>query len=187
MVMLRCHTRTPRLSWWPTVRSWLNWVNGSTLAGRWLARRTGTPLTPGPRGVWVAGNYPPVFPAHAAGAVTIGDVVLSRLPAAELINRPALFAHEAAHCDQWALLGIPGFLPAYLLSGGWSWLRTGCTGRFNVFEKWAGLADGGYDPHRRCLPRGATAATIYNVIRLGHAPATPPASSPSAANKPPRT
>jgi hypothetical protein len=35
-------------------------------------------------------------------------------------------------------------LPLYLLAAGWSWLRGGDHGTHNVFERAAGLADGGY-------------------------------------------
>jgi len=49
--------------------------------------------------------------------------------------------HESRHSDQWAMFG-PSF-PAFY---GVESARTGGDFHRNVFERWAGLHDGGYDP-----------------------------------------
>jgi hypothetical protein len=49
--------------------------------------------------------------------------------------------HEARHSDQWAMFG-PAFPGLY----GAECARTGGDYRRNVFERWAGLHDGGYLP-----------------------------------------
>jgi hypothetical protein len=36
------------------------------------------------------------------------------------------------------------FMPLYLTAMGWSWIRTGDRAARNIFERAAGLADGGY-------------------------------------------
>jgi hypothetical protein len=41
----------------------------------------------------------------------------------------------------------------YLAAAGWSWLRTGDFASRNVFERRAGLADGGYRERPVRLPR----------------------------------
>lgn len=128
-----------------------NLLNGSTLLGLWLARRNGVVLRPGPHGTWLAPGYPRRFPAPAAGAVCVGDVVLLRrgrpgLAGVDVMDaEPRLLDHEARHCAQWARWGGPlGFLPAYGVASLWSWLRTGDAHSANAFEQAAGLADGGY-------------------------------------------
>lgn len=134
-----------------------NLVNGSTLAGLWLARRHGVALRPGPHGLWLAPGYPRRFPAPHAGAVCVGDVVLLRRgsPAAAgvdvMTRQPLLLRHEARHAGQWARWGgLVGFLPAYLVASAWSWLRTGDPWSRNGFERAAGLRDAGY---REAPPR----------------------------------
>ena len=99
----------------------------------------------GPDGLLLALNYRLSVPAPNAPAVTVGDVVLLRMSAAELAARPRLLVHEGRHAGQWACwLGPAGFLPAYLLASAWSWLRCRDFARRNVFEVRAGLEDGGY-------------------------------------------
>ncbi len=134
-----------------TRRRTANLLNGSTLLGLWLARRNGATLRPGPHGLWLAPAYPRRFPAPAAGAVCVGDVVLLRrgrpgLAAVDVMDtQPRLLDHEARHATQWARwCGPLGFLPAYGLASLWSWLRTGDAHSANAFEQAAGLADGGY-------------------------------------------
>jgi hypothetical protein len=119
-----------------------NVVNGSTVVGLAVAALARTDVSAGPRGLIIAGAYRWRVPF--AGAFTLGNVVLCRCTAAELLSRPALLGHEEKHCSQYAwCLGIP-FLPLYLLAAGWSVLRTGNPGTANVFERHAGLAAGGY-------------------------------------------
>ena len=55
-----------------------------------------------------------------------------------------LFRHEARHATQFAYCGGVLMIPAYLAAAAWSWAVTGDFGSRNVFERRAGLADGGY-------------------------------------------
>lgn len=127
-----------------------NLVNGSTVLGVAIAMAARTDVRSGPRGLVLAGGYSWRLPA--AGAFTLGNVVLCRCPADNLVVQPALLGHEEKHCSQYAwCLGLP-FLPLYLLSAGWSMLRTGNPGTANIFERRAGLAAGGY-PVRPRRPR----------------------------------
>ncbi|MDT0194735.1 hypothetical protein Q9R30_05125 [Arthrobacter sp. AB6] len=126
-----------------------NLVNGSTVLGVAVAMAARTDVRSGPRGLVLAGGYSWRLPV--AGAFTLGNVVLCRCPADNLAAQPALLSHEEKHCSQYAwCLGLP-FLPLYLLSAGWSMLRTGNPGTANIFERHAGLAAGGYPvrPRRR--------------------------------------
>jgi hypothetical protein len=73
--------------------------------------------------------------------------VLLRLDDAGLAARPGLLGHEARHAGQYAwLVGLFGFLPAYLIASAWSWLRVGDFAVGNLFEVRAGLVEGGYRP-----------------------------------------
>jgi hypothetical protein len=136
--------------WW---RRAANLANGSTLIGLALARLAGTSRSPGPRGLVLAGRARLLLPG--ASAVTVGDVVLTRHPASWLLERPRLLTHEERHAWQYAAcLGLP-MLPAYGVLAAWSWLRTGNPGSRNLFERLAGLADGGYPEISRRPPRAA--------------------------------
>jgi hypothetical protein len=135
------------------VRAAANLLNGATLLGLAVARVGGARLVAGPDRLLLAGGYR--LPVPAATAFTVGNVVVSRLPAEELAARGTLLRHEGRHATQWALLlGLP-FLPAYLLASGWSWLRAGDPATVNVFERRAGLAAGGYLGPRSAPPRPA--------------------------------
>lgn len=131
----------------PSAAQWArfgwNLVNLSTPFGLLVGWVGGTRMRRGPRGLVFAERYRYDFPR--AGAFTVGNVVLTRRTMDELEARvPGTLDHEDAHAWQYAaLLGLP-FLPAYLLSAGWSWLRTGDPASRNVFERHAGLARGGY-------------------------------------------
>lgn len=119
-----------------------NLLNGSTLAGLAVALAARTHISRGPRGMVIAADYRWRLPfAHA---YTLGNVVLCRGTAEELVSRPALLGHEERHCSQYAwCLGLP-LVPLYLAAAGWSVLRTGNPGTANIFERRAGLAAGGY-------------------------------------------
>ncbi|MDQ0664959.1 hypothetical protein QFZ35_003457 [Arthrobacter ulcerisalmonis] len=119
-----------------------NLLNGSTLAGLAVALAARTQISHGPRGLVIAAGYRWRLPfAHA---YTLGNVVLCRSTAEDLLSRPALLGHEERHCGQYAwCLGLP-FIPLYLAAAGWSVLRTGNPGTANIFERRAGLAAGGY-------------------------------------------
>ena len=151
-----------------------NLLNGSTVAGLWLARRAGVAVRPGPHGLWLAPGYPHRFPAPRSGAVCVGDVVLLRVGrsverGADVMDaQPRLLDHEARHAAQWARWGgLLGFLPAYGLASLWSVLRTGDPHSANRFEVRAGLRDGGY---RQAPPRGVpsgTGALVRSLVAAG--------------------
>ncbi|WP_432558544.1 hypothetical protein [Granulicoccus sp. GXG6511] len=121
----------------------LRWVgnvcNLSTPLGLVVARLGGTHLRRGPRGLIVAEGYRPRFPY--AGAFTVGNVILLRRP----LNACTvdLLDHEEAHSWQYLVTG-PLFLPLYAVATAWSWLRSGDRAAYNIFERHAGLARGGY-------------------------------------------
>lgn len=127
------------------VRALGNWINLSTPVGLALARLGGCRIrtSPDTAGVWWASGYRLRFPV--AGAFVVGSVILSSRDLADVARtHPQVMAHEERHIWQWfACAGLP-FLPLYGLAMTWSWLRTGHYARANIFEQWAGLADGGY-------------------------------------------
>ena len=126
----------------PRVRQAVNAVGLSTALGLVVARAGRAECTRGPGRLILATGWRGRFPK--ATAFTIGDVVVTRLSAAELADRPILLGHEAQHADQWACwLGLP-FLPAYGIASLWSLYRTGDPASRNVFERRAGLVAGGY-------------------------------------------
>ncbi|WP_022917036.1 hypothetical protein [Ruania albidiflava] len=136
------------------LRHWLNWCNGATATGLLLASAGGARTRPGPELLVLAEGYRWPFPT--GGASTLGDVVISTHDLDRLReHHPRLLVHEERHSRQWMLLG-PAFLPLYLLTMGWSWLRTGDRAARCWFERSAGLADGGYRdvPTRRFAVAG---------------------------------
>lgn len=135
------------------LRQGANFLNGSTAAGVAVALLAGARLRRGPRGLLLASGYR--WRAPHARAFVLGNVVLYRGEAAELLSMPALLGHEEKHCTQYACcLGLP-FLPLYFLAAGWSVLRTGNLGTANPFERRAGLAAGGYPAGKGPLKKGA--------------------------------
>lgn len=135
------------------VRHRVNWLNLSTLLGMGVATAGGADIRRGPRKLYLAEHYRWRFPA--GGAFTVGDVVITRHDIDDLCaRRPHLLEHEEAHSRQWmACLGLP-FLPLYVASMGWSWLRTGDRASYSFFERGADLAKGGYRdvPPRPLMP-----------------------------------
>lgn len=129
------------MDWW-RARAAANAVNGSTLLGLGVAALGRSRLRRGPRGLVLATGYRLPFPA--AGAFTVGDVVVTRHDPSWWTTRPRVLAHEERHAWQWAVAaGLP-FLPAYGAAAAWSFVRGGDGSTYNVFERLAGLADGGY-------------------------------------------
>ena len=129
------------MQWW-RVRQVVNAVNGSTLLGLGIAAVGRARMSRGPRGLLLATGFRIGFPPGAAFAV--GDVVLTRHDLDWLEARPRLLAHEERHCWQYvACLGLP-MLPLYAVAVGYSFLRGGDAATHNVFERAAGLTDGGY-------------------------------------------
>src|SRR5580658_2984409 len=127
-------------------RQAVNLVNGSTVAGLGVAA-----LARSADGLFTATGYrPPVPPAPA---FCVGNVIVTRRDAIDAGSR--LFRHEARHATQFAWCGGVIMIPLYLAAAGVSWALTGDFGARNVFERLAGLADGGYadTPLRPALRR----------------------------------
>jgi hypothetical protein len=122
------------------VRLAVNLLNGSTLAGLAAARAGGARLARFPDGLLVAAGYR--LPVPPAPAFTLGNVIITRR--AVLAFGTPLARHEARHCTQYAWCGGVLMLPLYFAAAGASWLASGSVGAWNVFERGAGLADGGY-------------------------------------------
>jgi hypothetical protein len=145
------------------VRRAANWVNLSTPLGLAVARAGGARVRSGPMLLHLAEGYRWRFPT--GGAFTVGDVVITRHDLARLVDRtPTLLQHEEAHSRQWmACLGLP-FLPLYVASMGWSWVRTGDRAARSLFERRAGLAEGGY-PDVPVRPLGPVVAGAVRSVR----------------------
>ncbi|TDE88317.1 hypothetical protein EXU48_23355 [Occultella glacieicola] len=164
-------TPADRLSRSTRLRHLANWVNLSTALGLGVATAGGAGVRRGPQLLYLAEHYRWRFPT--GGAFTVGDVVITRHHLDRLTSRnPTLLEHEERHSRQWmACLGLP-FIPLYLLSMGWSWLRTGDRASRCFFERDAGLATGGYvDVPPR--PLGPVLVKLARrVVRWGSAPAS---------------
>ena len=124
------------------VRQMVNLVNGSTLAGVLVAAAGRARLTQGRDGLLIGVHYR--LPVPVAPAFCIGNVILARPERAALRRMDALLTHEARHATQYAWCGGLPMIPLYFLAAGVSWGLTGDFGSRNVFERLAGLADGGY-------------------------------------------
>jgi len=137
------------------VRLVANLVNGSTLAGLLVAAAGRASLARTADGLLTGTRYR--LPVPVAPAFTVGNVILARSDRAALASMEALLAHEARHATQYAWCGGLAMLPMYFLAAGVSWGLTGDFGARNVFERQAGLADGGYTdkPLRPALARFA--------------------------------
>lgn len=124
------------------LRQAANVVNLSTPLGMLVALLGRARLARGPDGLVLARGYRLRVPP--APAFTLGNVVLLRLDDGALARRPRLLAHESRHATQYAWCVGPVMLPLYGLAAGWSWLRCRDVATYNVFERHAGLGDGGY-------------------------------------------
>src|SRR4029077_7296433 len=147
------------------LRAWINLANGSTLAGLGVAVLGGARVARSADRLFVGtGDRLPGAPAPA---VCLGNVIVTRLDG--LDSSSALFRHEARHATQYACCGGVVMVPLYLIAAAVSWALTGDTGCRNVFERRAGLADGGYTdkPLRPALRRRPGR-------RRARAPAPPP-------------
>ena len=131
----------------------VNLLNGSTAAGILVAAAGRARLARAPDGLLIGARYR--LPVPVAPAFTVGSVVITRMDAAALAAAGPLLRHEARHATQYACCGGLPMIPAYLLAAAWSWALTGDFGTRNVFERRAGLADGGYSdrPVRPALAR----------------------------------
>jgi len=135
-----------------------NAANLTTPLGLMVALVGRARTRPGPRGLVLATGYR--LPVPAAAAFTMGNVILTRLPAERLLGDRRLLAHEERHTWQYVALGGVFYWPLYGLATAWSWLWTGDRGAANVFERLAGLADGGY---RSMPPRAWWAARMRRL------------------------
>lgn len=122
------------------VRQAVNLANGSTLAGLGVAVLGGARLARSAEGLLTATGYR--LPVPPAPACCLGNVILTRRD--DIEPGSALFRHEARHATQYAWSGGLVMVPLYLAAAGVSWVLTGDVGARNVFERLAGLADGGY-------------------------------------------
>jgi len=125
------------------VRLAVNLANGSTVAGVGVALAGRARLARAPDGLLAGTGYR--LPVPAVPAFTMGSVILTRRDS--LPSDTALFRHEARHATQYAWCGGLLMLPLYFAAAGASWVLCGDFGAWNVFERQAGLADGGYADH----------------------------------------
>jgi hypothetical protein len=119
-----------------------NVINGSTLAGVLVAAIGRAELRPAGDGLLVGSGYR--LPVPAAAAFCLGNVLVTRLSHDAFTTNPRLFAHEARHATQYACCAGLAMLPLYGIAAAVSWALTGDFGSRNVFERRAGLSDGGY-------------------------------------------
>jgi hypothetical protein len=129
-------------------RQLVNLANGSTLAGLGVAAAGRATLAPSADGLFTATGYR--LPVPPAPAFCLGNVIVTSCDAIAPESR--LFRHEARHATQYAWCGGVVMVPLYLAAAGVSWVLTGDFGARNVFERLAGLADGGY-PDKPLRPR----------------------------------
>jgi len=131
------------------VRQAVNLANGSTLAGLGVAALGCAAVSRSADGLFTGTGYR--LPVPSAPAFCLGNVIMTRGDGID--PGSALFGHEARHATQFACCGGLVMIPLYLAAAGVSWALTGDFGARNVFERRAGLADGGYQdkPLRRQL------------------------------------
>ncbi len=122
------------------VRLAVNLLNGSTLAGLAVSAAGRARLARYPDGLLVGTGYR--LPVPPAPAFTLGNVIITRQSV--LAHDTTLLRHEARHCTQYAWCGGLLMLPLYFTAAGVSWLLSGDPGSWNLFERAAGLTDGGY-------------------------------------------
>jgi hypothetical protein len=123
-------------------RQALNLVNGSTLAGLLVAAAGRARLVRAGDGLVVAVGYR--LPVPPAPAFCLGNVIVTRLDAEGVRGAGVLLGHEARHATQFACCGGVVMLPLYFLAAGVSWVLSGDFSAHNIFERRAGLAEGGY-------------------------------------------
>ena len=122
------------------VRQVVNLANGSTLAGLGVAALGGARIARSADGLFTGTGYRLTVPP--APAFCLGNVIVTRGDGIDPGSR--LFRHEARHATQFAWCGGVVMIPLYLAAAGVSWVLTGDFGARNVFERRAGLSDGGY-------------------------------------------
>ena len=115
-------------------------MNGSTLAGLGVAALGRAEVARSVDGLFTGTGYR--LPVPPAPAFCLGNVIVARGDG--LDPGSPVFRHEARHATQYAWCGGVVMVPLYLAAAGVSWVLTGDFGARNVFERRAGLADGGY-------------------------------------------
>ena len=158
------------------VRRAANAVNGSTLTGVGIAALGRARLGGARNGLLVATGYR--LPVPAAPAFCVGNVIVTRL--AGIDSDSALFRHEARHATQFACCGGVVMIPAYFAAALWSWTVTGDFGSRNVFERRAGLADGGYSSKPARIARRRTRPGTSRTLRMARQVLPVSRNSPSA-------
>jgi hypothetical protein len=135
------------------MRQAVNLANGSTLAGLGVAALGRATVARSVDGLLTGTGYR--LPVPPAPAFCLGNVIVTRGDRLDPGSR--LFRHEARHATQFAWCGGVIMVPLYLAAAGASWVLTGDFGARNVFERLAGLADGGYadKPLRPAIRRAA--------------------------------
>ncbi len=103
-----------------------------------MAALGGARVTRSADGLFLGTSYR--LPVPPAPAFCLGNVIVTRLDGLT----PELFRHEARHATQYAWCGGVVMVPLYLAAAAVSWALTSDFGARNVFERQAGLADGGY-------------------------------------------
>lgn len=124
------------------LRQVVNVVNLSTPFGLLVALLGRARLERGHDGLVIARSYK--LPVPPAPAFTIGNVILLRIGDEALARRHRLLAHEARHATQYAFCLGPVMLPLYFAAAAVSWVLSRDFASWNVFERRAGLDDGGY-------------------------------------------
>jgi hypothetical protein len=119
------------------------------MAGLAVARLGGARRARGRDGLLARTGYR--LPVPSAPAFTLGNVIITRR--AWLDAESDLFRHEARHATQYTWCGGLLMLPFYFAAAGASWLLSGDVGAWNLFERAAGLTDGGYHPRPLRRPR----------------------------------
>jgi hypothetical protein len=122
------------------VRLAINILNGSTLFGILVASAGRARLARGPDGLLLGSGYRLRVPV--APAFCVGNVILARDH--ESLAPGSLLTHEARHATQYAWCAGLVMIPLYFIAAGASWVLTGDFAARNIFERRAGLADGGY-------------------------------------------
>ncbi|QNE23158.1 hypothetical protein F1D05_25955 [Kribbella qitaiheensis] len=150
------------MSGWQAVKLVVNTINLSTLTGVLVGVLGRARFSRGPRGLFYATGYRLKFPV--AGAFTIGNLILTKHDRAYFDEQPTLIKHEERHSWQYfCLIGLP-MLPLYILAASWSLLRTGCPASRNIFERLAGLDDGGYTEYP-VQSLGKTLSQAFSALR----------------------
>jgi len=143
----------------------INLVNGSTLAGLGVAALGRARLARTADGLFLGTGYR--LPVPPAPAFCLGNVIVTRRDG--LDPDSAMFRHEARHATQYAWCGGVVMVPLYLVAAGVSWALTGDFGARNVFERRAGLTDGGYAD----LPLRPALRRVNGSARPAGAPGRP--------------